>query len=121
MMKMNNIKNRKKLSFKNRLKMEFKNSWWFFLFLISFYFFSSTSFKQKNLEIDRLENQVEKLSMTKDKIYDSNQKLQKHIKSQTDIKYIEKTLVKKLGVIPEGHVKVRFKKLDHDLETRAGN
>jgi len=94
-----------------------KRSWWVFGFALLVYFLGLQSFQKKHFLIANLQDQVRYLSVQKSLAQKNKEELQQQILSQQDPAYVELMLMKKLGVVPDGHVKIRFKKSDHDSTT----
>ena len=93
---------------KKFLKLELKRSWWVVLFGL---FAFLTYFGAIRGRIGQIFEYKEKLSLLqaeKKRITLENQDLQLKINSQSDPAWIELILMKELGVVPEGKLKVHF-------------
>jgi hypothetical protein len=90
------------------------HSWWVLAFLVAIYCLGLKSFDHKEKSILQLQSHVGFLLDQKRVALGKKQELEKQIASQTDPAYIEMILMKKLGVVPEGNVKICFKKSSED-------
>lgn len=88
---------------------ECKASWWVGVFILFTYMLGSKTFNAKEVEITKLMEQLSTLNHEKSLAMQATGDLSRQIESQKDPLFIEKMLMKKLGVVPEGQVKVRFK------------
>jgi hypothetical protein len=66
--------------------------------------------QKKSLACIDLKNRIEKLQIERDQTYLEQKDLQLQISSQNDPAWVELTLMKQLGVVPDGQRKVYFKK-----------
>jgi hypothetical protein len=87
-------------------------SWWIFLFLGICYLFYSHGLQKKNLIYSELTNRCLALEQEKKLVLQHKEDLLLQINSQSDPAWIQLTLMKGLGVVPEGQLKVYFKKED---------
>ncbi|MBI3236562.1 MAG: hypothetical protein HYZ48_02480 [Chlamydiales bacterium] len=86
------------------------NSWWVLLFLIGC-FSTYAHAMQKKGDVERiLQEQLEVLSLQKQDLLQEKEDLLLQIQSQEDPRWIEMTLMKGLGLVPEGKLKVFFQK-----------
>jgi len=106
---MSGIKN-KKMTLKRRLWLHSRRSWYVYLFLLSLYLIGAPTIKSKNDEVAKLSNVVKTLEHQKAITLAQKENLIQEIESQKDPQWVEKILIKKLGVVPQGQLKVRFKK-----------
>ena len=86
----------------------FRSSWWMFLFCslsMSLYY---NGYQKKSLACLDLRNKIQKLEQERNLAALSKEDLQLQIDSQSDPAWIELTLKKQLGVVPEGQKKVCF-------------
>lgn len=100
-------KKRKKIlieSFENA----FLQSWWVILFCILTYMLYEQGLKQVDADYAKLHEQWLDLKMQKEKALSINQSLHLQINSQSDPAWVELTLMKGLGVVPEGQTKILF-------------
>lgn len=84
-------------------------SWWVFIVLALCYMLYSHSMKKKNKAYLALEKQLLELQREKQKILEEKEDLLLQIDSQNDPAWIQMMLMKELGVVPEGQLKVYFK------------
>ena len=87
-------------------------SWWIFLFLGVVYVFYSHSLQTKNQDYTELKHRFLELERDKEVALRQREDLLLQINSQSDPAWIQLMLMKGLGVVPEGHLKVYFKKED---------
>lgn len=94
-------------SIKN-FKIEFRNFWWVLLFGIFAFLTYFGAVRGRNSQICEYKNKFMHLQAENKKITLENQDLQLKINSQSDPAWIELILMKELGVVPEGKLKVHF-------------
>lgn len=87
-------------------------SWWVILFMIFCYMLFEQGFRQRNAEYTKLYEQLLELRSEKENALAVQEDLLMQINSQSDPAWIELTLMKELGLVPEGQTKVYFKKND---------
>lgn len=87
-----------------------KKSWWVLIFCSGCLAIYAQGMQKKSLACVDLKNRIEKLEWEKTLSVSTQQELQLQINSQNDPAWIELTLMKQLGVVPEGQMKVFFKK-----------
>lgn len=86
----------------------FLHSWWVLLFvLLCFFFYEQGERSQKSLYLG-LTTQLEELTTEKMKALERQKRLRMQINSQSDPAWIELTLRRCLGVVPEGESKIYF-------------
>jgi hypothetical protein len=85
-------------------------SWWVFLFLGLCYWLYSNEIQKKQKVYTTLQERLAEIEKEKDAACKVHEDLLLQINSQSDPAWIEMTLMKGLGVVPEGQVKVYFKK-----------
>ncbi len=98
---------------KNEKKPDFfkiKISWWFFLFIILCLFSYNQAIQKKKEEIAFLEKKRTLIEKEKETLLEQKEDLMDRIASKDDPDWIEQVLMKKLGVVPKGYMKVYFKK-----------
>ncbi|MDF2577592.1 MAG: hypothetical protein K0S74_1076 [Chlamydiales bacterium] len=86
----------------------FIKSWWMILFIISAFCLFESSMAEKRIEQTKLSQQLATLQQ---KLYDVKElqaDYQAQIASQNDHEWIELTLLKELGLVPEGYTKIYF-------------
>ena len=91
-------------------------SWWVILFFILSFAFFEQSAKVYNGEMDELSTRRENLLNEKQLAQSQNDHLRRQMASMTDRTWIELTLIKVLGLVPEGQRKVYF---ESDDQTRG--
>ena len=74
--------------------------------------FYSHCLQKKNLDYSELKSRFLELQREKEVALRQREDLLLQINSQSDPAWIQLMLMKGLGVVPEGHVKVYFKKED---------
>lgn len=92
------------------LEKGFLKSWWMILFCVLCYLLYEQGLKQIDSDYAKLDEQRQELEMQKEKAVSLNQSLQLQVNSQSDPAWVELTLMKVLGVVPEGQTKVLFTK-----------
>lgn len=95
---------------KSKLLKECKASWWVGVFVLFTYMLAVKTSHDKEEKIAQMAEQLRTLSKDKTLALVNRDRLLCEIESQKDPLWIEMILMKKLGVIPEGQIKVRFKK-----------
>ncbi|NDD57692.1 MAG: hypothetical protein EBZ47_00345 [Chlamydiae bacterium] len=88
----------------------FKQSWWMLFFCAGCFILYTKGMHKKNLDCWDLRSRIYQLHLEKDTSLQMQQELQLQIASQNDPGWIELTLMKQLGVVPEGQRKIYFKK-----------
>lgn len=86
----------------------FLKSWWVILFCLGCYAAFERSSFVFHREYDRLSCRKEQLSQQHAALLDHQDNLLRQINSQSDPAWIELTLIKILGLVPEGQKKVVF-------------
>jgi hypothetical protein len=99
---------------KNKLLKECKASWWVGVFVLFTYMLAMKTSHDKGEKIAQMAEQLRMLNEDKTLALMNRDRLLCEIESQTDPLWIEMILMQKLGVIPEGQTKVRFKKERED-------
>ncbi|HKZ00005.1 MAG TPA: hypothetical protein VJ112_02445 [Rhabdochlamydiaceae bacterium] len=85
-------------------------SWWMFLFLALCFLVYSHAMHKKDQAYRELENYLANLKTEKDILLQDRDDLLLQVGSQSDPSWIQLMLMKGLGVVPEGQVKVYFTK-----------
>ncbi|HPE84934.1 MAG TPA: hypothetical protein PLO43_01995 [Chlamydiales bacterium] len=88
----------------------FSKWWWVVAFLSICYLLYLQSVKEKRVLISSLEERIETLEQEKEAFVQEQEELSLRIDSEQDPAYVEMTLMKELGVVPEGQEKVIFDK-----------
>ncbi len=86
----------------------FQHSWWVFLFIALCFGIYSHAMQKKRDVIHSLEGYLAELNSEKESLLRERDDLLLNINSQSDPAWIELTLKKGLGLVPEGQVKVYF-------------
>ena len=97
---------------KEKLVSALLRSWWMFVLCFAFYFFYVQALNRKEAAEEELMARFEELTTQKEEVLKEREDLVLEIKSQNDPAWIEMTLMKSLGVVPEGQKKVYFEKDD---------
>jgi hypothetical protein len=87
-------------------------SWWVLLCLGVGFALYSHAMQKKKAELGELEKRLSLLQQEQSAIQEQREDLVLQIESQKDPEWVKLTLMKELGVVPEGQVKVYFKKED---------
>lgn len=83
-------------------------SWWVILFMLICYMLFEQGMRKRNRDFSRLETQLEELKSEKLKLLTKQEDLLLQINSQSDPAWVELTLMKGLGLVPEGQKKIYF-------------
>lgn len=78
------------------------------LFVLICYFAYDRAIHHKKLEEKKLRMKLDLLSSNKIEALDRQEELNRQIASQNDEAFIELTLMRRLGLVPEGQKKVHF-------------
>lgn len=95
---------------KNNNKEWLKKWWWVIAFCLLLFICFDSAVKKKKREIALLSNQLNQILLEKDYLLEEKSELMARIESQSDPAWIELVLMEELGVVPEGYLKVYFKK-----------
>lgn len=85
-------------------------SWWVLCFLAICYFFHAHAMQNKEQVRGELMGRLHSFEGEKERALMEREDLMLQINSQSDPSWIQMTLMKGLGVVPEGQTKVYFKK-----------
>ena len=85
-----------------------RSSWWVVLFCLGAFCFSYQSFHVRSLDIRELEFRLEEIEKVQALASAEREDLETRIASQTDPAWIEMVLMRELGVVPEGWLKIHF-------------
>lgn len=100
-----------KLAWTERLfKGFFLSSWWVWLFLFFCLCVYSPTISKRDDEVANLQLRYHLLEQEKYVALDEKEELYLRLQSQSDPAWIEKVLIRELGVVPDGYLKVHFKK-----------
>lgn len=86
----------------------FIRSWWVMVFLFACAIIYEQGLKERDLVYQQLTEQQTSLTQEKQEALKEQQNLQLQINSQSDLAWVELTLMKGLGLVPEGQQKVYF-------------
>lgn len=84
-------------------------SWWVILFMLLCYMFYEQGMRKRDFDYTRLYSQLEELKEQKKRALAVQDDLLLQINSQSDPDWVELTLMKGLGLVPEGYIKAYFK------------
>jgi hypothetical protein len=87
-----------------------KNSWWVLVFCFGSVALYYNGFQKKSKGCHDLQNKIRQLELERKSCAALQDDLKLQISSQSDPAWIELTLMNQLGVVPEGQMKVYFKK-----------
>ncbi len=85
-----------------------QQTWWVFLFVLFCYCVYEHAFRQFMHDYDHLNQSLVTLIEEKEKALAIQENLIRQINSQSDQAWVELTLMKGLGLVPEGYTKVFF-------------
>ncbi|MFA6118860.1 MAG: hypothetical protein WC688_02980 [Parachlamydiales bacterium] len=85
-------------------------SWWLILFLFVCYVGNEYVVQRRNIAINELKNKYDALQEEKQLAYEKKEDLVLRVQSQSDPAWVERVLIKELGVVPENQIKVYFSK-----------
>lgn len=83
-------------------------SWWVILFFLFSFFAYDQALLKRNREESNLRLKLAELKTQKQAALDQQADLKLQIASQEDLAWIELTLMRRLGLVPEGQRKVLF-------------
>lgn len=83
-------------------------SWWVIFFILICYFCYEQGLAGRNKEFAKLDHQYLNLLNEKEKALALQENLRLQINSQSDPEWVELVLMKGLGLVPEGQIKVLF-------------
>ncbi len=86
------------------------NWWWVVLFLLFCSALYEQGLKKRNREYGKLYQKLMELHQQKEEALALNEKLLRQVNSQSDPAWVELVLMKGLGLVPEGQIKVFFRK-----------
>lgn len=96
---------------KKEIKKEWLSKWWWtILFCLASYIFFDSAQRKKDKEIFTLQQQMQQIRSEQQLLAHQKDELTARIESQNDPEWVELVLMKELGVVPEGYMKVYFKK-----------
>ncbi len=86
----------------------FYHAWWVFVFLFACLIFYERSLQERELLYQKLTEQLAMLQADKQKALFTQQNLRMQIDSQNDPVWLELTLLRVLGLVPEDQQKIYF-------------
>ena len=86
----------------------FIHSWWVILFSLLCYTWLEHEYKQQRVVFHELTQQLMELKNSQIEASKENNRLLKQINSQSDPAWVELTLIKVLGLVPEQQTKIYF-------------
>ena len=95
-------------TFQKILQSLFIRSWWVIAFMLLCGIIYEQGLKQRNTLYQQLTEQYSTLLQEKQEVLHQQQNLQLQINSQSDLAWVELTLMKGLGLVPEGQQKIYF-------------
>ncbi len=90
------------------IEIVFFRSLWVWILLSGGFISFQHAIKKKNVDIQVMEQKMERLGRQKDLMLEQKEELMARIASQSDPAWIELVLMQKLGVVPDGQIKVHF-------------
>jgi len=84
-------------------------SWWVIIFFLICFFIYDQGMQRKNLEQRKLYDKLLKVQNETAKAIEDQEDLKLELQSHNDPAWIELVLMRKLGLVPEGQIKVYFK------------
>lgn len=88
----------------------FKSSWWILLFCGGCLGIYAHCMEKKQSEYLDIKEKIKQLELQRDTLAKVQDNLKLQIHSQNDPEWIELTLKKQLGLVPDGQMKVYFKR-----------
>jgi len=92
----------------DRVERVFIGWWWVVLWLLTCAIAYERVYTRKQGEANQLTAQIEHLQQERDRSLVRQTQLQRQIQSQSDPAWVELTLMRGLGLVPEGQIKVYF-------------
>lgn len=86
----------------------FVRSWWVLAFMLLCAILYEQGLKAREVHFHQLSGQLQSLQREKQAVLELQESLQLQINSQSDLAWIELTLMKGLGLVPEDQQKVYF-------------
>jgi hypothetical protein len=90
--------------------MSWRQNWWFVLFCLSAVLAHVHFSKEKKAGLKLLEIRLSEMEAEKLQAIQIKEDLELKLASQNDPAWIEMVLIRELGVVPEGFLKVHFKR-----------
>ena len=86
------------------------NSWWVVLFILLCAALFEQGMQQRNVNYTKLTRQLKELKMSKEVALKEHEELLLQVNSESDPAWVELTLLRSLGMVPEDQTKVFFTK-----------
>jgi hypothetical protein len=86
-----------------------KRSWWVFLFIAAVLVPYSAAVKKKKASIEEMKAKISSLESVYHSYLEEREDLSLQIASLDDPAWIEQILMRDMGLVPEGYIKVHFK------------
>lgn len=93
---------------KKKIKQFFVRSWWVAAFFFGCAILYEQGLKKRNALFLQLNDELHLLQKQKQEALSRQQELKREIESQSDMAWVEMTLMKELGLVPDGQQKVYF-------------
>lgn len=87
-----------------------KSWWWVLLFILTVGFFYVPAMREKKALLSELAFRLEEMEKKKNCTMHEKEELLLRMQSQNDPAWIEMVLMREVGVVPEGWLKVHFRK-----------
>lgn len=91
-----------------RIEQFFLYSWWLILFAICCYLAYEHGLMKRDRDFDKLHAQYLELQKENKRSLALQEKLLLQVNSQSDVEWVELTLMKGLGLVPDGQTKIVF-------------
>lgn len=86
------------------------SSWWVVLFVLGTATIFVSAMRTKRIALEELQGRLVAMEEEKRQVMRDHEELSLRIASQADPAWIELVLLKELGMVPDGFLKVHFKK-----------
>lgn len=98
------------LALKKVFSLIFIQSWWVIAFILCCAIFYENNLEKRELFYQQLIEKQQQLKKEKLAAIKKQENLKHQINSQSDLSWVELTLMRGLGVVPEGQQKIYFEK-----------
>jgi len=88
--------------------------WWVFLFLLVVFVGYTHAIKKKEKQIHEIQSRIESLQAEQNYLAAQKDDLILKLNSQSDPAWIEQVLMKEIGLVPEGQIKIHFTKQEQE-------
>jgi len=96
--------------FDNMIDICISRFWWVFLFLLIVFVGYTHAIKKKEKLVYEIQSRIESLQKEKEYLTVQKEELNLKLNSQSDPAWIEQVLMKEVGLVPEGQIKIHFTK-----------